>query len=363
MPQQQQQVDDSALDPSVFEALAELVRGNQSATAPVSTIPRQKAGGTPEGLLNQYMQSAQVNDTRFGSNSMNPVAFPSAAGPSWPAASPSGSSGPSNSQMAGFYSEPFKTPFTPNRMEAPQNPGPMFPPQPQSYGNSPASQPSTSSQAPPDPFAHLPPIPAGFSIDQLTQYGSAGLEMAIRVGMGIGMSLGQQAQSNAQSSQAPSTAVTETTPSSIASPSQPKAPAAKPRDLFSDILKDNLFKEKDPLPDPRSVPLSRRPSREKGGSPTFGPILSPEEAAKKDPLATQVWKAYAQHRESLPNGARMENLTWRLMHLTLKKIEEPAQAVKEEEAADELKELPEQERGRSKGKSRVVGFGNVESPE
>jgi GATA-binding protein len=108
--------------------------------------------------------------------------------------------------------------------------------------------------------------------------------------------------------------------------------------------------------------------------------------AKKDPLATQVWKAYARRKEVLPNGQRMENLTWRLMHLTLKKQEEGALPSVKEEVKDlsiefpmELPILPgilaevpaqtqqqqqqqqpqpdaEAERGRSKGKSRVVGF-------
>ncbi|KAK0544621.1 Sodium- and chloride-dependent GABA transporter 1 [Tilletia horrida] len=47
--------------------------------------------------------------------------------------------------------------------------------------------------------------------------------------------------------------------------------------------------------------------------------LSPEEMAKKDPLATQVWKMYAKQRSTLPNAPRMENLTWRMMAMTLRK--------------------------------------------
>lgn len=45
----------------------------------------------------------------------------------------------------------------------------------------------------------------------------------------------------------------------------------------------------------------------------------PAALAKEDPLATQIWRMYAKQRDQLPNAARMENLTWRLMSLTLRK--------------------------------------------
>ncbi|CDU24849.1 related to transcription factor ScGATA-6 [Sporisorium scitamineum] len=50
--------------------------------------------------------------------------------------------------------------------------------------------------------------------------------------------------------------------------------------------------------------------------------IDPDEMSKKDPLATQVWKMYAKQRSQLPNGARMENLTWRMMAMTLRKKKE-----------------------------------------
>ncbi|KAF7782530.1 transcriptional regulator family: GATA type zinc finger [Agaricus bisporus var. burnettii] len=58
--------------------------------------------------------------------------------------------------------------------------------------------------------------------------------------------------------------------------------------------------------------------------------------AKEDPLATQVWKMYARQKAQLPHAQRMENLTWRMMALALKKK-------KDEEArlnADLTNELP-----------------------
>ncbi len=46
-----------------------------------------------------------------------------------------------------------------------------------------------------------------------------------------------------------------------------------------------------------------------------------EEMQKKDPLATQVWKLYSKAKTQLPNAERMENLTWRMMAMNLRKME------------------------------------------
>lgn len=48
---------------------------------------------------------------------------------------------------------------------------------------------------------------------------------------------------------------------------------------------------------------------------------SPEEMAKKDPLATQVWRLYSKAKSQLPNAERMENLTWRMMSMNLRRLE------------------------------------------
>ncbi|KIY53113.1 hypothetical protein FISHEDRAFT_55459 [Fistulina hepatica ATCC 64428] len=45
----------------------------------------------------------------------------------------------------------------------------------------------------------------------------------------------------------------------------------------------------------------------------------PEKLKKSDPLATQIWKMYARTKATLPHAQRMENLTWRMMALALKK--------------------------------------------
>ncbi|KAI8375623.1 hypothetical protein EDC96DRAFT_495958, partial [Choanephora cucurbitarum] len=51
-----------------------------------------------------------------------------------------------------------------------------------------------------------------------------------------------------------------------------------------------------------------------------------DEDEKKDPLASKVWRMYTKAKDSLPNGSRMENLTWRMMAMTLtkKKLAEEA---------------------------------------
>lgn len=46
----------------------------------------------------------------------------------------------------------------------------------------------------------------------------------------------------------------------------------------------------------------------------------------KDPIAAQVWRMFNKAKNTLPNGARMENLTWRLMSMTLKKRREEGAA-------------------------------------
>jgi GATA-binding protein len=59
---------------------------------------------------------------------------------------------------------------------------------------------------------------------------------------------------------------------------------------------------------------------------------SPDEMQKKDPLATQIWRLYSKTKKQLPNQERMENLTWRMMAMSLRKR-------KQEEAARCVLEL------------------------
>jgi GATA-binding protein len=59
---------------------------------------------------------------------------------------------------------------------------------------------------------------------------------------------------------------------------------------------------------------------------------SPDEMQKKDPLATQIWRLYSKTKKQLPNQERMENLTWRMMAMNLRKR-------KQEEAARYVLEI------------------------
>ena len=52
-----------------------------------------------------------------------------------------------------------------------------------------------------------------------------------------------------------------------------------------------------------------------------GDLDHPDEMQKKDPLATQIWKLYSKTKTQLPNQERMENLTWRMMAMNLKRKE------------------------------------------
>ncbi len=262
-------------------------------------------------------------------------------------------------------------------------------------------------------LANLPPLPAGLSLELLSQYGSASLEMAIRMGMGIGMGLGQQAKATTAegsggtepSSQSPwepaqlqqhlaefIATQLQSPAHNSASPVSPRPPTGKGGDLVTDILSDDFFTLRHPttpgatpgLTGMTSFPTSRRTSQSGDlpispviGSPSgVDPSSPPSDLVKRDPLAAQVWKAYAKAKGQMPNGPRMENLTWRLMHMTLKKTEPGKPAVstmdqvqeedEEREKQDGVGAIAEDQergrRGRFKGKGRVVGF-NAESPQ
>ncbi|KAL8295758.1 hypothetical protein RB597_009166 [Gaeumannomyces tritici] len=45
---------------------------------------------------------------------------------------------------------------------------------------------------------------------------------------------------------------------------------------------------------------------------------TPEALQAMDPLAAQVWRFFSKTKQQLPNQQRMENLTWRMMHMNLR---------------------------------------------
>ncbi|KAI0305684.1 hypothetical protein B0F90DRAFT_1815267 [Multifurca ochricompacta] len=108
------------------------------------------------------------------------------------------------------------------------------------------------------------------------------------------------------------------------SPGSP-GPSVRPdvSSIFSDILSDSLFGSRH-----GADGASTFPSPVLSGSPDLHSIAlspidagqcDPDQLAKEDPLATQVWKMYTRTKANLPHAQRMENLTWRMMALALKK--------------------------------------------
>ncbi|WVN88225.1 uncharacterized protein L203_103426 [Cryptococcus depauperatus CBS 7841] len=294
--------------------------------------------------------------------------------------------------------------IAPRRREASQHPAP--PDFASSSKNLPLSQQSTriGMKAPvnasvPMPrgvnIQNLPPLPNGLSLEHLSQYGEAGLEMALRMGMeiglGIGMGTDQQRRQNVGDSQQQQTSPSQLWPTSANTPIPSSAShndyspenssyvGGCKGSLVNSILQDDFLSTSQlptspimtpPITSTSSFPATRRPSQSDLTSSIEPETDFPEQMAKMDPLATQVWKTYAKAKDTLPNGTRMENLTWRMMHLTLKKREEE-QALREKEekdrqeyeaqekvaAAETIEPAPiEERRGRSKGKSRIVGF-------
>jgi len=54
---------------------------------------------------------------------------------------------------------------------------------------------------------------------------------------------------------------------------------------------------------------------------------SPEEPQKEDPLSIQMWRLYARTKANLPHAQRMENPTWRVVGMALRRrLEEQMQA-------------------------------------
>lgn len=86
----------------------------------------------------------------------------------------------------------------------------------------------------------------------------------------------------------------------------------KPAFTVDQLLSDTLFPEftrREPNHNQRRVT---------GDNDNSGSNSS-EDEVKSDPLASKVWRLYTKAKDNLPNGARMENLTWRMMTMTLAK--------------------------------------------
>lgn len=228
-------------------------------------------------------------------------------------------------------------------------------------------------------LSNLPPLPPGFTFGQLAQFGNGdssaneSLALAIRLGMGIGMGLGggpkggpqrdRQSSADLQAVESWLNAAAPTSPSLERPPSSPSLSRSsgvsrrtdgldsaststsgtdKKATLASEFLNDSVFP---PAASPVGGPSTASTSVYSSPLTAFSPSVtataatspapgnltqaglaeegseSPEELSKQDPLALSVWKLYTKQKAELPNGQRMENLTWRMMAMTLKKKE------------------------------------------
>ncbi|PGH13992.1 hypothetical protein AJ80_06132 [Polytolypa hystricis UAMH7299] len=64
-----------------------------------------------------------------------------------------------------------------------------------------------------------------------------------------------------------------------------------------------------------------------------GDLDDAEAMQQRDPLATQIWKLYSRTKSQLPNQERMENLTWRMMAMSLRKKERESRLAGEDATA------------------------------
>ncbi|GAA5895246.1 hypothetical protein JCM8208_005947 [Rhodotorula glutinis] len=80
---------------------------------------------------------------------------------------------------------------------------------------------------------------------------------------------------------------------------------------------------------PSALFFTGSPLADSQPSPAGSTIIDEESAevlSRKDPIAAQVWRMFHKAKNTMPNGARMENLTWRLVSMTLKKRREDSAA-------------------------------------
>ncbi|KAF2210781.1 hypothetical protein CERZMDRAFT_106625 [Cercospora zeae-maydis SCOH1-5] len=78
------------------------------------------------------------------------------------------------------------------------------------------------------------------------------------------------------------------------------------------LLRESFFHFKDDYPASASATTASRADAD---------AETPEEMQKNDPLGTQIWKLYHKTKGQLPNSERLENLSWRMMSMNLKRKE------------------------------------------
>lgn len=105
----------------------------------------------------------------------------------------------------------------------------------------------------------------------------------------------------------------------------PRPPILQPQQSTSDTVASNRTRGKLDTSsrnhDPRKELLREAFFPDWRDDASSADLKPPEEMQKQDPLATQIWKLYSKTKTQLPNQERMENLTWRMMAMSLKRKE------------------------------------------
>lgn len=86
--------------------------------------------------------------------------------------------------------------------------------------------------------------------------------------------------------------------------------------IMDQLLSDSLFPPTRPRPPPSN---NNNDIQATATATAIDREQQSEDESKKDPLASRVWRMYTKAKDTLPNGSRMENLTWRMMAMTLTK--------------------------------------------
>lgn len=91
-----------------------------------------------------------------------------------------------------------------------------------------------------------------------------------------------------------------------------------PQSLTSASTLDSIKLDSPTSDTARRVLRDHEPFFDKDDSSTDQEI---RDMQKEDPLGTQIWRLYSKNKSQLPNAERMENLTWRMMSMNLRRKE------------------------------------------
>lgn len=122
---------------------------------------------------------------------------------------------------------------------------------------------------------------------------------------------------------APST----TSPQTSRTPNRPDLPSSQPPEPLSTAAASSEISTQAKLDLSGASDSTRKDLLREAFFPDWkddasrGDLDHPDEMQKRDPLGTQIWKLYSKTKTQLPNQERMENLTWRMMAMNLKRKE------------------------------------------